>query len=49
MKIFDGIISRPSVRLHNFKPIEIEIINQIIEPAIWAILARTISCGNLRI
>ena len=36
MKIFDGIKSRRSVRLYNSKPIEIEIINQIIESAIWA-------------
>ena len=36
MKIFDGIKSRQSVRLYNSKPIEIEIINQIIESAIWA-------------
>ena len=36
MKVFDGIISRRSVRLYNSKPIEIEIINQIIESAIWA-------------
>ena len=36
MKIFDGIKSRRSVRLYNSKTIEIEIINQIIESAIWA-------------
>lgn len=36
MKIFDGIISRRSVRLYNSEPIEIEFINQIIESAIWA-------------
>ena len=36
MKIFDGIISRRSVRLYNSKPIEIENINKIIESAIWA-------------
>ena len=35
MKIFDGIKSRRSVRLYNSKPIGIEIINQIIESAIW--------------
>ena len=36
MKIFDGTISRRSVRLYNSKPIEIENINKIIESAIWA-------------
>ena len=36
MKVFDGIISRRSVRLYNSKPIEIENINKIIESAIWA-------------
>ena len=34
--MFDGIISRRSVRLYNHKPIEMESINQIIESAIWA-------------
>ena len=36
MKIFDGIISRRSVRLYNSKPIETDSINKIIESAIWA-------------
>ena len=36
MKMFEGIITRRSVRLYNSKPIEIESINKIIQSAIWA-------------
>lgn len=36
MKIFDGIISRRSVRLYNPKAIEVESINKVIEAATWA-------------
>ena len=36
MKIFDGIISRRSVRLYNPKAIEVENINKVIEAATWA-------------
>ena len=36
MKIFEGVVSRRSVRLYNFKPIETESLNRIIQAAIWA-------------
>ena len=36
MKIFDGIISRRSVRLYNPKAIKVESINKVIEAATWA-------------
>ncbi len=36
MKMFEGIISRRSVRLYDSKPLETESLNKIIQSAIWA-------------